>query len=377
MANFFSTLLSSFDKKGRSALGIDIGSSSIKLVQLRKQGARAILETYGELALGPYAGIEVGRATNLSQDKIIEALKDLVKEANVTTRDSGFSIPAGASLLSFIRMPYADDRQLRTMIPIEARKYIPVPISEVSLDWWVIPKEEETASDFDMPKDTSRPTTPEPRMIDVLLVVIHNETLARMNQIVTGSGMNSSFFEIEIFSSMRSVVEQTLDPVMIFDMGAASTKLYIIERGILRSAHTVNRGSQDITLAISRALNMTVIDAEHAKRAIGITTDAEHKNMGDIITLTLEYIFSETGRAILNYQKRYNKNISRIVLTGGGSLLKGLLEAARTRFQTEIVLADPFSKTVTPAFIEATLRAAGPEFAVAIGIALRKLQKIE
>lgn len=364
-----------FKKQGQSVLGIDIGSSSIKMVQLRKKGGKAVLETYGELALGPYAGVEIGRATNLPNEKIIEALKDLLKEANATTKSSGVSISAASSLLSFIRMPEMDEKQLANMIPMEARKYIPVPITEVALDWWIIPRQEMGLSEFE--KSPSLGSTPAEKGIDVLLVVIHNDVLARLGVISQATGLETSFYEIEIFSSMRSIIESNLDAALIFDMGAGSTKLNIIERGILRSSHSVNRGSQEITLAIARSLGTSVGDAEHIKRTIGLSKEPENKAVKEIISLNLDYIFSETNRVISSFEKKYNKNVSKVILTGGGSLLKGFLDLARERFQTEVVLGDPFSKTEAPAFLEPVLRTAGPEFAVAIGIALRKLQESE
>ncbi len=366
---------------GQSVLGIDIGSSSIKIVQLRKKGGKAVLETYGELSLGPYAGTEIGRATSLPNDKITEALRDLMKEANVTTKSAGLSISTGSSLLSFIRMPDLDQKQLAVMIPIEARKYIPVPITEVALDWWIMPKEETSFSDFEKPpapvSSGAPDNIPHEKSVDILLVVIHNDVLNRLNTISAGVGLEASFYEIEIFSSVRSVADQNLESVMIFDMGAGSTKLYVIERGVLRASHTVNRGSQEITLALSHSLGLSVGDAEHIKRTTGISAEQQDKNIREVIVLNLDYIFSETARVMGAYERKYNKNISKIILTGGGSLLKGLLETARARFQTEVVLGDPFSKTTAPAFLEPVLRTAGPEFAVAIGIALRKLQEGE
>ncbi len=369
LSTFFSSL---FKKQSDSVLGVDIGSSSIKVVQLRKKGAKAILETYGELALGPYAGVEIGRATNLPQDKMIEALKDVLREANTTTKQCGFSIPASSSLLSFIKMPNVDPKQLASMIPLEARKYIPVPISEVMLDWSIIPHEESSFSDFD--KKPEEKKVEGVGTVDVLLAVIHNDVISRFSQVVETAQLQGTLFEIEIFSSMRSVLEQSLDAQMVFDMGAGSTKLYIIERGVLKLSHTVNRGSQEITLALARSLGIPVGEAEHMKRTVGLSLDEQHKNMHDLITLNLDYIFSETNRVILNYQKKYNRNISRVVLTGGGALLKGLLDLARNHFQTEVVLGDPFSKTEAPAFLENVLKNAGPEFAVAIGLALKQLQ---
>src|SRR6266481_2198931 len=128
------------DKKSKSVIGLDIGSSSLKVVQLRRDGETAVLETYGELALGPYAGGEAGQATNLPADKIAETLKDLLRESSVTTTDSAISIPFSRSLLTLVELPYRESpEEQKTMIGLEARKYIPVPVSEVQLDWFIVP----------------------------------------------------------------------------------------------------------------------------------------------------------------------------------------------------------------------------------------------
>jgi Tfp pilus assembly PilM family ATPase len=79
----------------------------------------------------------------------------------------------------------------------------------------------------------------------------------------------------------------------------------------------------------------------------------------------------------LAYQKKYNKNVSKVMLVGGGSALLGIVDIAKENFQTEVVAGDPFSKVVAPAFLEKVLRDTGPEFAVALGVALRKLQELE
>src|SRR5512133_445957 len=141
MDNPFSKILGSlnldFTKKSQSVVGIDIGSSFVKVVQLKKKSGRAVLETYGELALGPIAGLDVGRMTNLPEEKVGQAVADILREANVTTKDCALAIPLSGSLISFVEIPYLVERQLQEIIPIEARKYIPVPISEVTLDWWI------------------------------------------------------------------------------------------------------------------------------------------------------------------------------------------------------------------------------------------------
>jgi type IV pilus assembly protein PilM len=366
--------LFSFKKQSQSVLGVDIGSSAIKVVQLRKKGERAVLETYGELALGPYGGVEIGQATNLPAAKRAEALSDLMaeKEVNLTTNSAGVAIPFSSSLMSLIEMPLVSFQQLSVMVPLEARKYIPVPISEVTLDWSVIPKEEKEEEE----EEEGKPEDGKVKKTDILLVAIHNETITEYREIVRKTGLQSSFFEIEIFSTMRAVLEEDKDPVMIFDMGAASTKLYIVERGIVRLSHTINRGSQDITSMVSKSLGIPIDQAEIMKRNSGVLAGGA-QDIRNVVRLSLDYVFSEANQVVLNYQRKYQKTIGKIVMVGGGSALKGLSELAQESFQTPVVAGHPFAKTEAPAFLETILRETGPEFAVAVGVALRKLQELE
>ncbi|MEI6843408.1 MAG: type IV pilus assembly protein PilM [bacterium] len=381
MANPFSDFFDSFLKKqGDTVLGIDIGSSSIKVVQLRRKNGRALLETYGELALGPYAGKSIGEATNLAPEKIIEALGDLLKEkeVNITTHVCGMAVPFSASLMSVIELPAVPIKQLASMVPIEARKYIPVPISEVALDWSLIPKDNnpEDGDNEEKPK-TDANGNPIPPKIEVLIVALHNDTISRYKDIVAKNSLDATFFEIEIFSTMRSILDQDTNPIMIVDIGATTTKLFIVERGILRSSHMINRGSQSITNSLSKSLGLSVDDAEIIKREKGMLGVANGIGIKDIITITLDYIFTEANHIVLAYQKKYNKNIKKIVLVGGGSALKGIVDVAKKNFQTEVVGGDPFSKVIAPAFLEKVLKETGPEFAVAVGVALRRLQELE
>jgi type IV pilus assembly protein PilM len=366
LGSFFST----FFKKETSVLGIDIGSSSIKIVQVKKKHGRAVLETYGELALGPYAGMEVGRAVSLPTEKVVEAIKDILRESKTTTLSCGAALPLSSSLIIFITVPPVPEKQIGDVIAIEARKYIPVPLNEVLLDWSIIPKEENYVNEEDSSKT-------EKTGMDVLVVAIHNEYINNYQSIMTASGLQPTFYEIEIFSAIRAVVDQGLVTNMIIDFGAHSTKLYIIERGILRASHIINKGSQDITLALSKALSISVGEAETMKRSFGLKGGSEYKELSEIITVNLDYIFYEANATLLNYQKKYAKNVGKVILTGGGVLLKGFTDIAKISFQTDVVYADPFGKLETPAFLANEFAEAGPEFAVAIGAALRRLSELQ
>lgn len=360
--SFFSNFAN--DRSG-SVVGIDIGSSAIKVVQLRRDRGKAILETYGAIALGPYADVEVGRATSLPTEAVVRALTDVLREANITAKDAALSIPYAASLVSVIKVPKVSDSQLASMIPIEARKYIPVPINEVLLDWYAIPDSSKAAADE---KEASA-------HMNVLLVAIHNDTIAKYQQIVKDAELSASFFEIEVFSTVRSSLEHGIAPVAVLDMGASSTKLYLSERGIVRESHIINRGAQDITLAIAQALSLPVAKAEEEKRMRGLA-DASQENLVRSIQLTLEPILSEVNRTILAYESRMQSSVSKLVLTGGGATLKGIEALLKEKLSTPIERAQPFSKTEAPAFLADVLNEAGPEFSVAVGLALRRLQEL-
>jgi len=357
------SLSSLFSSPTQSVLGIDIGTSAIKIVQLRRERGRVILETYGAIALGPYAGIEIGRATSLPTEKIIEALKDVLREANTTTKHAAISIPYSSSLISILRLPVAVEKQLAQVVPIEARKYIPVPINEVMLDWFVVNS------------DTKDPAG----KIEVLLVAIHNDTISKFRSIAAGVGLDVSFFEIEVFSAVRAALDHGIAPIAVVDMGAATTKFYVVERGLVRESHIITHGSQDLTLAASRALSVQVAQAEEWKRRFGLAqtdnTVPAQAQLAQSIELSLSPLLTELSRTIAAYETRMNVSISQLVLTGGGAGLKGLQALAQQKIPTEVLLADPFAKTQAPAFLEQILKEAGPEFAVAVGLALRKLQE--
>ncbi len=353
--------------EGESVVGIDIGSSSIKVVQLKKKGGKAILETYGAVALGPYAESgEVGQVTNLSVEAITQALGDVLKESGVTTKNTVLSIPATASLIFTIELPSsANEKDFAAIVPTEARKYIPVPISEVSLDWWAIPKREEPVGEEDEAKKEKT---------EVLVTAIHNDTLAKYNDILKNANLQSSSFEIEVFSAIRSTFGHELVTLLLIDMGASKTKLSIIERGIVKQFHTVNRGAQDITISLSTSLGIPFSKAEELKTGFGMIAGKTDENAIEIMRSGFDYILSEINSVVLNYEKKYNKTVSKVILTGGGSLLKGFVDIATENFRSEVSLGNPFSKVETPIFLESVLKNIGPEFSVAVGLALRKLQ---
>ncbi len=358
------TKLALWQKKSDRVLGVDIGASSIKVVQLRRERGRAVLETYGEIATGPYRQLAVGQSVVLSADKLVDATKDLFREANITTRSASFAIPLGSSLLVIIEIPRVEESVLPKVVPIEARKYIPVPIGEVAIDWWPIPLRELS------------PEGQAPERIEVLVAAIHKGVISQYQDLASRIDVTPDFFEIETFSSIRSVFGGEMTPTAILDIGAGSTKMAILDYGIVRVSHTIHKGSQDITVALSRALGVDFAKAEEIKRTVGLSERLAGGEVSATVSSLVEYIFSEANKIIVSYQNKQKKSVNRVILIGSGALLRGLLEVAKESFEIPVELGQPFTKVETPPFLAPVLNEAGPGFAVAIGLALRHLQNL-
>lgn len=367
--NLFSKL--DFFKGGESGsvVGVDVGSSAIKVVELKKKGGKAVLETYGAIALGPYATLDVGRVTNLPIEKIAEGLKEVLKQAGIKTTSAAFAIPVQSSLIFTIELPVTvTEKEMASVVSTEARRYIPVPITEVSLDYFTLPKKEpsfEEANSTDPVVSAGK--------TEVLVIALQNDAIAKYNSIVSESGLSAPFFEIEIFSSIRANFEHELSLCLLMDFGASYTKLSLVEFGTVKSYHTISRGGADISDSISKSLSIPFSQAEEMKKEFGLFDNPQEKNLAEIIKVHLDYIFAETNSVLLGHEKKYSRTISKVILSGGGSLLKGLPEMAAGNFRAEVEVGHPFSKVGTPAFLEKVLEALGPEFAVALGLALRKL----
>jgi type IV pilus assembly protein PilM len=374
MANFLQNIFSGFIRAGHpdrgSAIGVDIGTSAIKVVEIKKKNGKAVLETYGAIALGPYADTETGRIASLPVEKIALALKEVLSQSGISGSDLALAIPIQSSLVFTLELPaQVSESDIASIVPTEARKYIPVPIDEVAIDYFILPKKEASFEELN-----ASAVSVSKEKISVLVVATQNDAVSKYRSIVSQCGLSASFFEIEIFSSIRANFEHELSPVLLLDFGASRTKLTLVEFGMVKSYHTIDRGSADITNSISKSLSIPFSDAEKMKKDFGLFGNPEEKSLADIIKVHVDYVFSETNNVLLGYEKKYGRTVSKIIFTGGGALLKGLREAAADNFRAEIEIGHPFSKVGAPQFLDKVLESMGPEFAVSLGLALRKLQ---
>ncbi len=349
-----------------SVVGIDIGTSAIKIVQVKRDGGKIKLETYGEIGLGTYASDKSGKVVTLAPDVIGKAVADLLREANVTTKNAVLSIQSQATLIFLLELPEVKESELATLIPNEARKYIPVPLTEVSLDWYVVPKQETY-------QDEGSSTDPKlmRKKNEVVVVAVRNETLAQYREISDKSGIVSRGNEIEIFSAIRSVFHREITPTMVIDYGAGTTKVSIVEYGVVRAYHVINRGSAFTSESLARTMGIDFDKAEEIKKTVGLVGGANDAKTAEAITTDTAYIISEIQTILLGYERQSHKAVTKIILCGGGAMMPGFLEKVTETFGVETIYGDPFDKAEAPQFMEQVLKKAGPEFTVAMGLALK------
>lgn len=339
---------------GARFVGIDVGSDAVKVVQLRKDRERAVLETYGELKTARYFERgAAGRFTGRSDREIVALLSDVMREANVTARRAVFGIPATSSFITVVRFPLLSRGEIEAAIPFEAKKYIPIPLAEVAVDWEVIEEDEEA------------------RRVSVLLVAVPHEEVAKFKRISSLAGIELEAVEVESFSLARSLAGSERGVVAIIHVGAVVTTITVVDRRQVRMSHNFGRGSQEITSALASGLGLTAERAETVKRDVGLSERPEDQEVVQAIAPLVDSMLTDLERAMANYNRTASRKVERIILAGGGASLAGLVDRTAKRFGLETTIGNPFARTVFPAFLQPVLRGIAPNFAMAVGLALR------
>lgn len=337
-------------------IGLDIGTSSIKVIQINEVGGLPTLKTYGEILLGPYENGDLSRTTHLPAPILTAALADILKESDVSTDTVTYALAYDSSFVTTVTLPAIEESQIATMIPVEARKYVPAVLSEVKLDWFPI------ASDI------------EKHATKVFISATYTEALNRYQAVCEGNNLRPLSNEHEAFSSIRSLLSEKDTSVAVVDFGASSTRMYIIERGVIEKTHSIPFSGTGLTNALKSGLSISFKEAEETKRAYGIS-HSQYADIQKILTKELERGIRELHTVCTRFEKEEGKKIERTIITGGGALLKGINEYMQTIFTHLVDRGAPFSKIAYPAYLEDVLKDTGPSFTVAIGVALSSFEK--
>jgi len=360
MAFSFSKILTSLGgtKKpvgSSTVVGIDIGSASVKVVEIVDENNQLRLATYGELQLGPYGKAPLGFSVDLTVEERTEAIVDVLRESNSKADTAILTVQLAQSFVTSIALN-AKEEEIAARVPVEARKVIPVPLSDVALEWVEVPP---------------LPNTPE-NVHEILVAAIQKSSMDETKQIIASLQKKSSTPEIEVFSAVRALSGEE-EVLVIIDCGAKNNKLYIVQEGYLRRLHRVQAGGSLATQRVADLLSLEFAEAENIKRNF----DAGSEQGADIkkaVLSTYERSMQEFKRALSQYELRSGAKISRVVVTGGAATFPEFAAFVAYALDRPVELADPFSKISYPAFMEDTIKEIGPTFSVALGAALRNFE---
>ena len=352
--------------KADSVVGLDIGTAGIKAIELERSEGRVVFKKYGSVATGPYLKAEVGQVPRINTDAVVQAITDLFQELRITTKHVVLPIQSASSMVFILPLPPVSDRQLPKVVPTEASKYIPVPLTEVNFDWWRIPNEQ-----------TGMGSVGTPPPVEVLVAAIRKETIRFYQDVLVKAGLTPLAFEIETFSGLRSSFYQEIKPVVLVDMGASSTRVAVLEYGVIRKFQTITRGAEAYSDAIAKAFQMPFRRAERLKIETGLMPvdgDEERTKIAELLKTDIQFVLYEVKKVILAYEKERGKVVDRVVLMGGGAQMKGMPDALHEVVNIPVDISHPFQRVQTPEMFRDRLEEIGPEFAIALGAALKQFQ---
>jgi type IV pilus assembly protein PilM len=342
-------------------LGVDIGSSSMKVIQLQEKKGIITLVTYGEVQLGPYVGKSIGASVTLDPKQEQTALVDVIRESAVNAKEGVFAMPLSSSFVTNVSIEAEPEADIAALVRVEARKVIPTSLSEVTLDWAEVELTKKEVND----SATNRR--------NILIASIQNIALDRFNILMQFVGLSKPPTEIECFSTIRGLYSSDENDIAIVDIGAVSAKLYIARKGLLMRMYRIRAGG---VIATQKIAEMMDIDFEKAE-ALKCSADRNDQNFADLKRahdLSYDRAFREFNQVLREYENKTGLTISSVYLAGGGALFPGMDAYFKSIIDKEVVTANPFSKVAYPAFMEDTMKEIGPSFSVALGAALRAFE---
>lgn len=335
--------------KSKSQLGVDIGTSNIKIVQLKPKDNKFVLETYGLVNLAYQLGSKEG-ASVISQTATL--LKNLIKKSGVTATNVIASLPNNVVFTSVIEMPKMPEDELRQAIEFEAKKYVPLPLEEVALSWSLI--------------EDHRVGQQNPRT-KVLLTAVPTIVIDNYVKVLNEAGLEPQALEIEALSLIRSVVGADLSTILLIDIGAKNSSINLVDNGYLRLSKNLTVGGDTVTTSIAQSLSVNFTRAEQFKKDFGLTSQGQQ--IPQIMRPILDIIKNEAMQLINLFESR-GQQISRILLSGGGAKLGNLIEYFQV-LGKPVALANPLTKLIYPQELKTVIEPLGLNLAAAIGLAMR------
>lgn len=337
-----------------SLIGIDLGSRTIKIVEVLPGKDGAQLLAAGEVATPPKALLS---SLPADHEAIAIALKELLKEAGVKNRNAVLALPEAQVFTRVIEVPQLSERELASAIKWEAEQYIPLPLDQVNLDFAILRDSHETGRN----------------VMEVLLVAAPKILTEKYISIMERADITPIAAETEILSASRVIVKTTpqICTVMLASMGAQTTDIAITKGGILTFTRSISAGGEALTRAISQGVDIDLTQAEEYKKTYGLEVDKLEGKLLTAVRPILDSITSEMKRAIVYFEeKNKDERVDTLLLTGGTAKTPGLVPYFTQVLGLETQLANPWLAVKKDARFN-VLDPEAPMFTIAVGLTLR------
>jgi len=342
---------------GKDNIGLDIGSSYIKVVQLKDIKGGYELDLFDMLSLPPEIIVD---GSIIDSFRLIDSLKELIRKAKIKTKNTVIGIAGHSSvIIKRISLPEMTEEELSESIKFEAEQYVPFNIEDVNLDFQILG-----------PKD-------EPGQMDVILVAVKRDIINDYVSAVKEAGLNPIIVDVNPFALENMYeINYEIEPnrnVAIVNIGASTININILKGGVSVFTRDSAVGSNLHTEALQREFNLTYENAERLKRGEPI----ENVSSGEafpIIESASEEIIGDVNRSFEFYRStELHEDINEVILSGGCALIKEFPGLLSEKLGIETKLIEPFKNIkISKRFDLTYIEEIAPIAAVAIGLALRR-----
>ncbi len=335
-------------------VGIDIGSKTIKIVEIGREGNAASLLASGIVG---YTGTAVEKMTDEKEMAgVSQIIRKLHHEAGVSSKEIVVSVPEPQVFTRTVKFPMLTDAEISSAVKWEAEQYIPIPLKEAIVQHTVLLRNEKA-------------TPPE---VIVLLVAAPRVVVEKFTKVISLAGLTPVAVETELIALVRALapVDKT---VMLVDIGAASTDISISRDGLLSFSRSIPIAGEAFSRAVTQGLGVTAAQGEEYKKTYGLEASQLEGKVKGVLEPVLRMVVDEIKKAINYYQTEEKGEVpSAVIISGGTTGMPEIITSLSSLLGMEVLIGNPFARLNLDPETAKKLAPYAPLYSVAVGLALRE-----
>lgn len=354
-------------------IGIDIGNSAVKLVELENEKGKPKLLTYGYME---QSNEMLTSDTPEARAQIVQSIQRIRESARFSSTQVIAALPSFTVFTSIIRLPQLSKKELATAVHWEAKKFVPMPLEEMVLDWKILEDNEIHTQFAANPVQTQHEgviqSEDQKKFYKILLTAAPKQLVNRYLEIMKEAGLQLVSLETESFALERSLVGNDKSPIMIIDIGSVATTMSVVLDSVPLINRSIDIGGYTITKAIANSLHVDVERAEQFKRDFGLSAGSTGQ-VPQRIEFMVSSILNEIKYVLNLYYSQANAHIEKIILAGGSAWLPNIVPYLSQTLNVKVYIGDPWARVMYPVDLKPALEQIGSRFAVAVGLAMREI----